>query len=75
MILKIAIVISTEDGGLIHKELNVRLVEVGNEDAKRENTKENEERKRENTKEEKEGKLVEDNFISIVKYNIYRIII
>ena len=35
----------------------------------------NEERKQENTKEEKEEKLVEDNFISIVKYNIYRIII
>ena len=33
------------------------------------------ERKQENTKEEKKEKRVEDNFISIVKYNIYRIII
>jgi hypothetical protein len=39
------------------------------------NEKPNEERKQENTKEEKEEKLVRDNFISIVKYNIYRIII
>ena len=43
------------------------------------NVKPKEERKQENTKEEKKEekkeKRVKDNFISIVKYNIYRIII
>ena len=39
------------------------------------NVKPKEERKQENTKEEKKEKRVKDNFIRIVKYNIYRIII
>ena len=42
---------------------------------KRKRRKKTRKRQKEDKKKTKEGKLVEDNFISIVKYNIYRIII